>query len=113
VCRTERIHKIDELLNDRKVVPFQGLLEALEVAPATLKRDLEHVRRRLNAPIVWDREARGNRFAEVKAHGPRYQLPGLWFNASEIHIKVNTKSPSIPLLALPDVLCFRGPGFVD
>jgi len=85
MSRTERLYKIDQLLNDRRVVPFQTLLDALEVAPATLKRDLEHMRDRLNAPIVWDREARGYRFAEAKGHGPRHQLPGLWFNASEIH----------------------------
>jgi predicted DNA-binding transcriptional regulator YafY len=85
MSRTERLYKIDQLLNDRKVVPFQALLEALEVAPATLKRDIEHMRERLFAPIVWDREARGYRFSEAKGPGRPYQLPGLWFNASEIH----------------------------
>jgi predicted DNA-binding transcriptional regulator YafY len=85
VGQTERIYKIEQLLNDRKVVPFSVFKEALEVSAATLKRDLEHMRERLNAPIVWDREARGYRFEEAKGRGPRYQLPGLWFNASEIH----------------------------
>jgi predicted DNA-binding transcriptional regulator YafY len=85
MSRTERLYKIDQLLNDRKLVPFRDLVDALEVSPATLKRDLEHMRDRLFAPIVWDREARGYRFAEGMRHGPVYQLPGLWFNASEIH----------------------------
>ncbi|MCL4724879.1 MAG: HTH domain-containing protein, partial [Rhodocyclaceae bacterium] len=51
--RTERFYRIDQLLNERKVVPFSVLEEKLEVSRATIKRDLEYMRNRLNAPIVW------------------------------------------------------------
>lgn len=81
--RTERFYKIDQLLAERRVVPFADLQAALQVSRATLKRDLMYLRERLNAPIVWDRAARGYRF-EGNARG-RYELPGLWFNAEEIH----------------------------
>lgn len=84
--RTERFYKIDQLINDRKVVPFDDLLDALEVSRATLKRDLQYLRDRLNAPIVWDREAGGYRYETGTAHpGSQFELPVLWFNASEIH----------------------------
>jgi predicted DNA-binding transcriptional regulator YafY len=83
--RTERFYKIDQLLRDKKCVPFSMLREKLEISPATLKRDIEYMRNRLNAPIVWDREARGYRFGEAEPGGGQYELPGLWFNASEIH----------------------------
>ena len=83
--RTERFYRIDQLLHDRKLVPFSVFLDELGVSPATLKRDLEYLRSRLHAPIEWDRDAGGYRFATAKKHGPRYELPGLWFNASEIH----------------------------
>ncbi len=53
--RTERFYKIDQMIHDRRLVPFAELQEALEVSRATLKRDLEYMRNRLNAPIVWDR----------------------------------------------------------
>jgi predicted DNA-binding transcriptional regulator YafY len=56
--RTERFYKIDQMIHDRKLVPFVDLMAALEVSRATLKRDLEYMRNRLNAPIVWDREGR-------------------------------------------------------
>ncbi len=84
--RTERFYKIDQLITERRVVPFQTFLEALEVSPATVKRDLEYLRTRLNAPILWDRAAGGYRYekSEVPA-GSQFELPGLWFNASEIH----------------------------
>ena len=84
--RTERFYKIDQLLRERRVVPFRAFLEKLEVSRATVKRDLEYLRNRLHAPIAWDREAGGYRYAEPeRGPGTQYELPGLWFNASEIH----------------------------
>lgn len=82
--RTERLYRIDRLLNDRKVVPIGEFLDELEVSLATFKRDLEYLRDRFNAPVVWDRDAGGYRF-DKQGVGDAYGLPGLWFNASEIH----------------------------
>lgn len=83
--RTERFHIIDTMLANHQVVSFKTLLERLEVSPATLKRDLEYLRNRLNAPIIWDREAGGYRFDRSDPSGGQYELPGLWFSAEEIH----------------------------
>jgi len=81
--RTERFYRIDRLLRDHKVVTLERFLDDLGVSRATFKRDLEYMRDRLNAPIEWDRERRGYRFAQAPgAFG--YELPGLWFNDSEI-----------------------------
>lgn len=84
--RTERFYKIDQMISDRKVVPFGDFLEELEVSRATLKRDFQYLRDRLNAPIIWDRDAGGYRYEKGDAPtGSQFELPGLWFNASEIH----------------------------
>lgn len=83
--RTERFHLIDMLLSNHGVVSFKTLQARLEVSRATLKRDLEYLRNRLNAPIVWDREAGGYRFERNGQVGGQYELPGLWFSAEEIH----------------------------
>ncbi|MCF8199970.1 MAG: YafY family transcriptional regulator [Sulfuritalea sp.] len=87
--RTERFYKIDQMIHDRKLVPFADFMAALEVSRATLKRDLEYMRNRLNAPIVWDRHAGtsgGYRFDTPHADGgAQYELPGLWFNSGEVH----------------------------
>jgi len=88
--RTERFYKIDQLLAEHRVVPFEILQSALEVSRATLKRDLLYLRDRLNAPIVWDRKAGGYRYTgqSEPGHaraGGQFDLPGLWFNAQEIH----------------------------
>ena len=83
--RSERFYRIDHLLNARTVVPIEDFLDELQISPATFKRDLEYMKDRLHAPIEWDREARGYRFVQANPNAPAYGLPGLWFNASEIH----------------------------
>ena len=87
--RTERFYKIDQLLKDSKIVPFARLAEILGVSRATVKRDLEYMRERFNAPIEYVRSANGYRFGKPRA-GPRYGLPGLWFNATEIYALLTT-----------------------
>ncbi|MDQ3196972.1 MAG: transcriptional regulator, partial [Pseudomonadota bacterium] len=74
--RTERFYRIDQLLSGGRIVPFSTFLERLEVSPATVKRDLEYMRNRLNAPIVWDRDAGGYRFAAPERRQAQYELPG-------------------------------------
>lgn len=83
--RTERFYLIDRMLNDQGVVTRAQFLDALEVSPATFKRDLAYMRERFNAPIEWDDDRGGYAFRrDGRAVGPTYALPGLWFNASEI-----------------------------
>ena len=83
--RTARLYKIDQLLHERRVVSTAIFLEQLGISLATLKRDLEYMKDRLNAPIAWDRARRGYRFSDDTGAMKHYSLPGLWFNASEIH----------------------------
>ncbi|MBL8491106.1 MAG: HTH domain-containing protein, partial [Rhodocyclaceae bacterium] len=83
--RTERFYKIDQLLHERRFATFEQIQEALGVSRATVKRDLQYLRDRMNAPIVWDREAGGYRFESPGPTAPKYELPGLWFNSSEIY----------------------------
>lgn len=82
MSNNERIYRIDQMLNDRKLVSFQELLDRLEISPATLKRDLAYMRDRLNAPIVYDKELNGYRF---EVNTASYSLPGLWFTPEEIY----------------------------
>ena len=86
--RTERFYKIELLLRSRVCVSFEVLLAELSVSPATLKRDLQYLRDRLSAPIVYDRLNNGYRFeaaAAEKGRSARHELPGVWFSEKEIH----------------------------
>jgi predicted DNA-binding transcriptional regulator YafY len=81
--RTERFYKIDHMLQSRGRVKVREFLDELGISLATFKRDLEYMRSRLNAPIVWDRDLEAYRFEERAGKGPKYELPGLWFSPSE------------------------------
>jgi predicted DNA-binding transcriptional regulator YafY len=83
--RTERFYKIEQLLRDRVLVTREAFLEALEVSPATFKRDIEYLRDRYGAPLVWDRERSGYRYDLTQPGAERFELPGFWLSASEIH----------------------------
>jgi predicted DNA-binding transcriptional regulator YafY len=86
--RTERFYKIELLLRSRSCVSFTELISELDVSAATLKRDLQYLRDRLSAPIVYDAFSNGYRFVLAKAddaRAPRHELPGLWFSENELH----------------------------
>lgn len=86
--RTERFYKIELLLRGRGHVSFAGLQAELEVSAATLKRDLQYLRDRLGAPIVYDAACNGYRLGAgggSAAPDARHELPGVWFNENEIH----------------------------
>jgi predicted DNA-binding transcriptional regulator YafY len=87
-ANTERLYKIESLIRQRGCVSFQVLMDTLEVSRATLKRDLEYLRSRLGAPIEYDRDGNGYRFAGPAAGSPagrHHELPGLWFNERELY----------------------------
>ena len=95
--RTERFYRIELLIKRQAGVTFDQLLDELEVSPATLKRDLQYLRDRMDAPIVYDRADNVYRFeagaAEAANGGPlarerggkTHELPGVWFSEKELH----------------------------
>jgi predicted DNA-binding transcriptional regulator YafY len=92
MTKTARLYKIEQLIRLRGSVSFAQLLEALEVSPATLKRDLEYLRDQLGAPIAYDRDSNGYRFAASGGSAgssalaaSKHELPGLWFSERELY----------------------------
>ena len=79
--RAERIFHLHRLLQERRPPSLARLMEELEVSRATIKRDLEYMRDFMQAPIEYDPQANGYRYA---ADAPAFELPGLWFNESEL-----------------------------
>lgn len=74
----DRVYKIERLLRGRRAVSMSEIQQQLGVSRATTKRDLEYLRDRLNAPIVWDRALRG-----YKLDGD-YVLPAVYLSPTEI-----------------------------
>jgi len=86
MSETERLYKIIRLLKNRKYVSTRTFIDELSISKSTLKRDLDCLRDRLQTPIEYDRDM-GGYHIEKKSNknGDVHELPGLWFNASEIH----------------------------
>ncbi|MDZ7813701.1 MAG: transcriptional regulator [Ideonella sp.] len=87
--RTERFYRIELLIKSRGGVSFETLQTELEVSRATLKRDLQYLRDRMDAPIVYDRFDNVYRFEALgqgaSTAATAHELPGVWFNEAEIH----------------------------
>ncbi len=82
---TARLYRIEALIRQHGSVSFKDLIAELLVSPATLKRDLEFLRSRMGAPIEYDALVGGYRFVQGYSGQPRHELPGLWFDESELH----------------------------
>ncbi|GMR21443.1 MAG: WYL domain-containing protein [Gammaproteobacteria bacterium] len=80
--RSERFYKICKRLAKGRPVPAHVFLEDLEISRPTFYRDIEYLRDRFNAPIQYQRGARGYCF---DPGADNFELPGLWFSASEAH----------------------------
>jgi predicted DNA-binding transcriptional regulator YafY len=100
--RFDRIFELNRILStSRYPVSRQRLEEVLECSRATVKRLIEEMRLYLNAPIIFDRKLNGYRYAPLE--GEMYELPGLWFNASELYA----------LLSMQQLLEQVQPGLLD
>ena len=78
----ERLHRIKYMIQDRKCVPIEDFLHELEISKATFKRDLEYLRSRLKASIIYDRFMGGYKF-EYPDQINKIEMPGLWFSEKE------------------------------
>lgn len=84
MSKTERLYLIQRMLTGNACISTERFLQVLEISRATLKRDLEYLRDRLGAPIVWDAERGGYRFDTRHDHHSAQLLPGLWLTEEEI-----------------------------
>ena len=98
----DRIYELDRILRRaRTPVSRAALQERLECSRATVGRIIGEARDCLGAPIEYDRRAGGYRYASSE-DGP-FELPGLWFNASELYA----------LLAAHQLLANAQPGLLE
>ncbi len=82
--RFDRIFDLHKLLSAaRYPVSRQRIEQELECSRATAKRIIDAMRLYLNAPIKYDRERNG--YFYDPDDGAMYELPGVWFNSSELH----------------------------
>lgn len=80
----ERITKIVRFIRKRGSASMSFLKDELEVSEATLKRDFAFLQDRLGCPLEWNRTKRGWVIRDDLAEGGRFELPGVWFDSSEV-----------------------------
>ena len=76
----DRLYQYKTLLSTRRAMAREDILKALEISPATFKRDLAKLRDRLHTPIVFDRDQGGYRLEKTDAT----EMPGFWLTQDEI-----------------------------
>jgi len=82
MTQSERFFIIERALRARRGMSFDDLRQRLGVSRATLFRDLRDLRDRMGVPIILDRDTR---LYAIDPDAERFELPGVWFSASEIH----------------------------
>ncbi len=84
--RFDRFYALHGLLSSHKhPVPLTCIMEELECATSSAKRLIAKMRLYLDAPIKYDRQKNGYYYDQSQYGEHPYELPGLWFNTSELH----------------------------
>lgn len=87
--RFDRIFELNKILANRRTpIPRTELERRLECSRATVGRVIEDSRDFLGAPIKYNRTQNGY-YLDAQQQS-LYELPGLWFNASEIFALLTT-----------------------
>lgn len=80
----DRIYALHGLLSSRRYpVAMASIMDELECARPTARRIIKYMREFLDAPIEYRRDLNGYFYDTRSEHS--FQLPGLWFNTSELH----------------------------
>ena len=88
--RLQRIYKLHRVISARRhPVPRTVLEQELECSRATVKRIIQEMKLHFNAPIEYDRERNG--YYYDTQDGQTFELPGVWFNAAELHALLATQ----------------------
>ncbi len=88
--RLQRIYKLHQVISSRRhPVACQILQDELECSRATVNRVIQEMRLYFNAPIEYDRSRNGYHYA--LSDGQIFELPGLWFSATELYALLTTQ----------------------
>jgi predicted DNA-binding transcriptional regulator YafY len=88
--RLQRIYKLHRVVSSRcHPVSHETLQKELECSRATVTRVIEEMRLHFNAPLKYDREHNGYYYDTET--GENFELPGVWFNATELYALLTTQ----------------------
>ena len=80
----DRIFQLHAILAARRTpIPMEELTARLECSKPTLYRAINVLKDTLHAPVVFDPDVGGFRYADAQGSGA-FELPGLWFTPAEL-----------------------------
>jgi len=80
----DRIFQLHAILSSRRTaIPLEDLMARLECSKSTLHRAINALKDYLHAPVMFDANAGGYRYARER-QDEAYELPGLWFTPNEL-----------------------------
>lgn len=83
MAQLDHLHELLAVLNSRRYpIKFNDLLNLVDYSKPTLKRYIRKLRD-MGAPLRYDQSTQG--YILDKTGDNAFQLPGLWFNVSELH----------------------------
>tara|TARA_R110002111_G_scaffold144558_4_gene210780 strand:- start:1616 stop:2584 length:969 start_codon:yes stop_codon:yes gene_type:complete len=107
--RFDRIFELNKILSSRRTpISRENLQEKLGCSRATVARTIQEAKNILGAPIRYNRQLNGYQY-EIN-NKSTFELPGLWFNASEVFALLTTSqllSKVQPGLLEPHIEPFR------
>ena len=83
--RTQRMIRINALVSRPQGATMAQMMEDMEVSRATINRDIELMRKQMNAPIDWDSFREIYYLNRNSSIGPTYMLPGQWFTPAQAY----------------------------
>ena len=88
--RLQRIYRLHQILVvHKRPLQHRVLCEKLECSRATVNRIIQEMRLYFNAPIEYDRSRNGYHY--TLGDGQTFELPGLWFSATELYALLTTQ----------------------
>ncbi len=98
----DQIYALHVLIaKSNSVITKQTIIQELDCSAATVEQLIRDMRLHLNAPITFDSKTKSYSYDE--SLNPHFELPGLWFNASELY----------GLFASYQLLSEVGPGLLE
>ena len=98
----DHIYALHTLIsNSNTPLTKQSLVNELGCSAETVEQLIKDMRQHLNAPIIYNSKTKG--YSYDTSVNPQYELPGLWFNASELY----------GLFASYQLLSEIGPGLLE
>jgi predicted DNA-binding transcriptional regulator YafY len=93
----ERFARILQMIRHKGHATMQQFQDELEISRASVKRDIDFLRDRLECPLRYDTAIR----AWVLEDDGKFELPGMWFEASEVctgyrHGSIQMALPAVP-----------------